>query len=51
MNKEEFKKLIKQAKTRDEKQELLNKLMQKYPDITIQEAMVLGFSYLEIIFG
>ena len=35
----------------EEIKNMLNILTEEYPEITIQEAMVLGFSYLEIIFG
>lgn len=51
MNKKDAAILLKQTKTRDERQDLLDELINEYPDITIKECMELGFSYGEIIFG
>ncbi len=51
MNIEEIKNMLNKTIPKDERQKLLDILTEEYPEITIQEAMVLGFSYLEIIFG
>ena len=50
MNRKEIKDLLKEAKTINERQELLDKLEKEFPDITIKECIDLGFSYEEIIF-
>ena len=51
MNIKEIKMLLEQAKSKEEEHELLDKIMEEYPDMTIKEAMDMGFSYFDIIFG
>ena len=51
MNKEEIKNMLNKTISKDERQKLLDVLTEEDPDITIQEAMKMGFSYTEILFG
>ena len=51
MNKNEIEQLIKQTKSVEERRELLDKVVEVYPDITIKEMIDMGFPYEEIVFG
>ncbi len=49
--KEQIQQLIKQSETKEERQDILNKVVEKYPNITIKEMTDMGFPYEEIVFG
>ena len=51
MNIEEIKNMLNKTIPKDERQKLLDILTEEYPEITIQEAIEMGFSYTEILFG
>ena len=51
MKKEQIKNILEQIQSNNLRQELLSKIIEKYPDITIKECIDLGFYYEEIILG
>ena len=49
--KEQIAQQLAQTKSVEERLELADKLAEQYPEMTLKEAMEIGFSYPEMVYG